>query len=113
MKDLTGRSKPYFALTDGATINTDASKGNRFSVTLGGNRTMANPTNAANGAQIIYRIKQDGTGSRTLSWGTAFRFSSSLASPTLSTAASKVDYIGFEYNSADSKWDCLAQNIGF
>lgn len=112
-KILTAKAEPYFALTDGATINTDAARGNQFSVTLGGNRTLANPTNAVDGQKIIYRIKQDGTGGRTLTWGSNFRFSTSLPSPTLSTGASKVDYIGFVYNATDGKWDCLAQNIGF
>lgn len=113
MKNLAPESKPYFALTDASTISVNANNGNRQSVTLGGNRTMGNPSNAVNGAQIVFRIKQDGTGSRTVTWSADFRFSTSLPSPTLSTAAGKVDYIGFEYNAADSKWDCLAQNLGF
>ncbi|MEN6621508.1 MAG: hypothetical protein ABFD50_08175 [Smithella sp.] len=113
MKLLTNESRPYVALTDAATIAVNAALGNRFSFTfVSNNRTMGNPTNAVNGAQIIFRIKQN-AGSNTITWGSDYRFSTSLPSPTLSTGAGKVDYIGFEYNSADSKWDCLAQNIGF
>ena len=100
------------ALTDGATINTDASVGATFTVTLGGNRTIANPTNPTNGQRIVYRLKQDGTGNRTVSWGTAFRFVNATA-PTLSTAAGKVDYIGFIYSATDSKWDQVAAKTGF
>jgi len=99
------------ALTDGATINTDASQGNTFTVTLGGNRTMANPTNPASGQKIVYRIRQDGSGNRTLSWGSAFRFSGSA--PTLTTAANKTDYIGFVYHATDAKWDCIAERLNF
>jgi hypothetical protein len=100
------------ALTDGATINTDAHLGNTFTVTLGGNRTMAAPTNVATGQKIVYRIKQDGTGSRTLTWNAAFRFAGGTA-PTLTTTAAKTDYIGFIYNAADSKWDCVAERLNF
>ena len=37
-------------LTDAATIATDANLSNTFTVTLGGNRTLGNPTNMTNGA---------------------------------------------------------------
>jgi hypothetical protein len=37
------------ALTDGATITPDFATGNNFSVTLGGNRTLANPSNLTAG----------------------------------------------------------------
>ena len=100
------------ALTDGATINTDASLGATFTVTLGGNRTIANPTNPTNGQRIVYRMKQDATGNRTVTWGSAFRFVSGTA-PTMSTAANKIDYIGFIYSAADSKWDQVAAKTGF
>lgn len=95
------------ALTDAATIATDASLGNTFTVTLGGNRTMGAPTNPVNGQRILYRIRQDGTGSRTLGWNAAFRFSTTRPSPTLTTTINRTDYIEFIYNSTDSKWDVI------
>lgn len=101
------------ALTDGATINTDASLGHIFTVTLGGNRTIANPTNPVSGQKIVYRLKQDGTGSRTVTWGAAFRWGADVTVPTLSTTAGKTDYVGFIYNAADSKWDGLAVSRGY
>lgn len=101
------------ALTDAATIATDASLGNVFTVTLGGNRTLGNPTNPTSGQKILYRVTQDATGSRTLAYGTAFRFSTDVPSPTLTTTASKTDYLGFIYNAAASKWDCLAIAKGY
>lgn len=94
------------ALTDGATIATDASLGNLFTVTLGGNRTMAAPTNPTDGQVIRYRVTQDATGSRLITWNAAFRFGTTYPAPTLSTAAAKVDYVEFQYSAADSKWDC-------
>jgi hypothetical protein len=60
---------PTFALTDAASISLDLSKGNSYSVTLGGNRTLANPTNATAGTAFRVSFKQDGTGSRTMSFG--------------------------------------------
>jgi len=101
------------ALSDGANIATDASLGNIFTVTLGGNRTMDNPTNAVDGQKIIYKIKQDATGSRTITWGSNFRGSTDVALPTLTTTANYVDYIGFIYDSSVTKWNCLAVNKGF
>ncbi len=106
------RGTAVVALTDGVTIATDASLGNTFTVTISGNRTLSNPTNPIDGQKIIYRIKQDGTGNRLITWGTAFRFGVDIPTPTLSTTASKTDYIGFIYNGTDSKWDCLAVTRG-
>lgn len=101
------------ALTDGANIATDASLAEIFKVTIAGNRTMDNPTNPTAGQTLIYRIKQDGTGSRTITWGSNFRFGTDVTSPTLSTTAAKTDYIGFKYNADDTKWDCLAVSRGY
>lgn len=111
---FTGRiAEAVVALTDAATITTDASLGNIFTVTLGGNRTIANPTNPVSGQKIVYRLKQDGTGSRTVTWGAAFRWGADVTVPTLSTTAGKTDYVGFIYNAADSKWDGLAVSRGY
>ena len=83
---------PTNTLTDGASIATDCDTGNVHTVTLAGNRTLANPTNLQNGSTYIWVVKQDATGSRTLSFGSAFKFPSGTA-PTLSTAANAVDII--------------------
>jgi hypothetical protein len=98
-------------LTDAATISTDASLGNVFTVTLGGNRTLGAPTNATNGQKCIWAFTQDGTGTRTLSTAGGaggFRFGTDIASITLSTTPSVTDYMGAMYNSVANKWDVLA-----
>jgi hypothetical protein len=100
-------------LTDASTIATDASLGNIFTVTLGGNRTLGNPTNPVNGQKAVWRIRQDGTGSRTISFGSDFRFSIDVPMPALSTSANLTDYIGAIYNSTDSKWDVVAVSKGY
>src|SRR5208283_6218399 len=85
-------------LTDAATIALDASLGSHFTVTLGGNRTLGAPSNARDGMQLRLDVVQDGTGSRTLAYATAYKFGSTYASPTLSTAAGAVDVLYFSYN---------------
>jgi hypothetical protein len=100
-------------LTDGATITPDSSTTDIGYVTLGGNRTMAAPTGTpVDGQKLILEIVQDGTGSRTLTWNSAYRFSAAT-SPTLTTTASKTDYFGFIWNAGSSKWDCIAERYNF
>lgn len=82
------------ALTDGATITPDFAASNNFSVTLGGNRTLANPTNLTAGQSGSIFITQDGTGSRTLAYGTYWDFIGGTA-PTLSTTAGAVDRLDY------------------
>ena len=91
-----GQSVTPIALVDGATISTNAALGNNFFVTLAGNRTLSNPINLANGQIVNWRITQDGTGSRTLSYGGIFKWPSGSA-PVLTTAAGAVDFIVGQY----------------
>lgn len=86
-------------LTDGATITPDFSAGNNFAVTLGGNRTLANPTNIVAGQSGVIVITQDGTGSRLLSYGSYFKFPAGTA-PTLTTTASAVDVLAYYVESS-------------
>ena len=88
-------------LTDGATITPDFAVTNNYSVTLGGNRTLANPTNTTAGQSGSIFVSQDGTGSRTLAYGTNWDFAGGTA-PTLSTAASSVDRIDYVVRTATS-----------
>lgn len=83
---------PVLSLTDGATVTLDASLGNRFSVTLGGNRTLA-LSNIADGQKVEVIVTQDGTGSRTLSYsGITIKWQGGSA-PTLTAAAGKADML--------------------
>jgi hypothetical protein len=87
------------ALTDGATITPDFAAGNNFSVTLGGSRTLANPSNLTAGQAGTIVITQDGTGSRTLAYGSNWKFPGGTA-PTLTTTASAVDVIAYYVESS-------------
>jgi hypothetical protein len=85
-----------------------------MTVTLGGNRQLGNPGFPIRGGQkILFRITQDGTGGRTLSYDTLYRFSTDLPSPTLSTGIGKIDYLGFIYHSDDNRWDFIGKVFGF
>lgn len=99
-------------LTDAATIVVDASRGNNMEVTLGGNRTLGAPTNPQAGQLILFRVRQDGTGSRTLAYNAIYRFFTDLPSPTLSTAVSAIDLLGFVYDAVDNRWDFIAKVFG-
>lgn len=110
---LTKTADVVTALSDGATINTDASAGTIFTVTLGGNRTLAAPTNPVNGMKRIWRFTQDGAGSRTITLNAVFRLGTDITAITLSTAAGTTDYFGAIYNGTDSKWDIVAFVRGF
>ena len=89
------------ALTDAATITPDFALSNNFSVTLAGIRTMANPTNLVAGQSGSIFITQDGSGSRTLSWGSYWDFATGVA-PTLSTTAGAVDRVDYIVRTATS-----------
>jgi len=88
-------------LTDGATVNWDMSTGFDFVLTLGGNRTLAAPTNPKVGQKGRLRIAQDGTGSRTLSWNANFDFAGGTA-PALSTTASAYDVFYYDVRTSTS-----------
>ena len=92
---LEGRYAVEIAtLTDGATITPDFGANQNFTVTLGGNRTLVNPTNIVAGQTGSIFVVQDATGGRTLSFGAYFKFPAATA-PTLSTGANAVDRIDY------------------
>ena len=84
------------SLSDGSTITVDFTSGIHHTVTLGGNRTLGNPSNTgdATGQSGSIFIVQDGTGSRTLSFHSDFKFAGGTA-PTLSTAANAIDRLDY------------------
>ena len=101
---------PITTLTDAASITNDFALGNNFLVTLGGNRTLAAPTNAVAGQSGTIHIIQDGTGSRTLGYNTAWQFVSATV-PTLSTGASDVDILCYIARSSTTIDAALLKNF--
>jgi hypothetical protein len=96
-----GQRGAIVTLTDGATVTPDMADGNNFSLTLGGNRTLANPTNLTAGQSGSIFLVQDGTGSRTLAYGSYYDFAGGTA-PTLTTTANAVDRIDYVVRSTTS-----------
>ena len=94
-------------LTDQATVTWDASTQDVCKLTLGGNRTLAAPTNNSTGQFISILVIQDGTGSRTLTFNAVYEFASDTA-PTLTTTANLGDVFVFRYNG--SKWIEVGRN---
>lgn len=101
------------ALTDAATIATDASLSNNFGVTLAGNRTLGNPTNAANGQVIVFMLIQDATGSRTITLDSKFAFGTDITGVVLTTTASKRDFLTVKYDSTADKFYVVAFVKGY
>ena len=88
-------------LTDGATVTPDFAVTNNYKIELGGNRTLANPTNLTAGQSGVIVISQDSTGSRTLAFGSYWKFAGGTA-PTLTTTAGAVDRVDYVIESATS-----------
>ena len=108
------RNPTVVALTYAATLNTDASAGEIFDVTLTGNATLANPTNPVDGKTLRWRIKQDGTGSRAVTLGNKFVIPTSATSPLpFSTTANKLDVLAATYHAGRDQWDIIAFVMGY
>ena len=88
-------------LTSGSTVTPDFAASNNFTLTLGENLTFANPTNCTAGQSGSIFLIQDGTGSRTITWGCYFDWAGGTP-PTLSTAAGSVDRLDYIVRSASS-----------
>lgn len=111
--DVAGNFRTVpFQLTDAASITLDCSRSNRFLVILGGNRTLANFTNAVSGQSIILCVSQDATGSRKMGFGTAYKFGTDVPSYDSSTIAGTKDYIGMLFMSSASA-DIVSVSKGY
>ena len=95
-----GAAANITALSDGATITIDMATACHHSVTLGGNRTFAAPSNQAVGQAGSIFITQDGSRSRTAAFNSAFKFVGGTA-PTLTTTASATDRIDYIIKSSN------------
>lgn len=80
-------------LTDAATVTIDPAAGEIQTLTAGGSRTFANPTNMAVGREFLLYHIQDATGNRVPAFGSYWCFEGDTV-PTGSTAANAVDIYG-------------------
>ena len=96
-----GQRGEITALTSAATVTPDMADSNHFSCTMAHNITFANPSNLTAGQTGSIFLTQDGTGSRTASWGSYWDWAAGTA-PTLTTTAAAVDRIDYVVRSATS-----------
>ena len=97
-------------LTSGTTITPDFATHCNFTVTLGTNATIANPSNLVAGQSGSIFFVQDGTGSRTASWGSYWDFAG--GSPTdLTTTAGAVDRVDYIVRSSTSIHAVFTLNV--
>lgn len=91
-----------------STVNTET----HWVTSATGTITVNNPTGTPYaGQKIILRVKTSG-GAETYAFGTQYRGSTNQGLPSTSSN-NKWDYLGFEWNETDSKWDLIALNQGF
>ena len=96
-----GQRGEITALTSATTVTPDMADSNHFSCTMAHNITFANPSNLTAGQTGSIFLTQDGTGSRTASWGSYWDWVGGTA-PTLTTTAAAVDRIDYVVRSATS-----------
>lgn len=97
-------------LTSATTVTPDFAASNNFTLTLGHNITLANPSNLTAGQSGAIFLVQDSTGSRTASFGSYWDFPSGTA-PTLTTTASAVDLLVYVVRSTTSIHAQLLSNF--
>lgn len=95
------------SITSSATPTPNADTDDEYTITaLAAAALLTNPTGTpTEGQSLLVRIKDNGT-ARALTFDTQYRFSSDQPAPT-TTVIGKTLYMGFVWNSDDSKWDCL------
>ena len=108
---VSGPVKSFITtLTDATSIAVSMNTGNNFLVTLGGNRTLAAPSNATAGQTGSIYVVQDGTGSRTLSYNSVWKFPGGSAPAATSTSAA-VDMIVYNARSATTVDAIMLKNL--
>lgn len=91
-------------IADAATQTFDCSQAGYFTWTLGANRTISTFTNPVAGQRIILELKQDATGSRTVTWPSNVAWGTNGTAPTLTTTAAHTDVFQFIWNPTAAKW---------
>jgi len=77
-----------------------------------GTFTINAPTGTlSDGQKLMFRLQS--TNIQTFSWDAVFDGSTDLNLPSTSSGSSKYDYMGFMYNSGQSKWNMISKNFGF
>lgn len=97
---------PYSANSSTA-ITIDLANGTVQIITLTGNATITMPT-ATSGKSFVMMLKQDGTGSRTVTWSTV-KWAGGTA-PTITSTASRLDLLSFFADGTNWYGAVISQN---
>ena len=100
-----------FQLLDAAVITPDFTQANNFAMTIGGNRTLANPNLPTVGQSGIIYDSQDATGGRSLVFGSYWKFPGGSV-PTLTASANATDALVFTVRTITSITVNILYNIG-
>ena len=100
-----------FQLLDAAVITPDFTQANNFAMTIGGNRTLANPNLPTVGQSGIIYVSQDATGGRSLVFGSYWKFPGGSV-PTLTASANATDALVFTVRTITSITINILYNIG-
>lgn len=95
------------------TVATDATVAGFYTIAATLSFTLSNPTSAEDGQIIIWRIQQDATGSRVITYDTSFKFGTDVPSAVLSTAPNATDYVAVRYNANTTKFDVISFIRGY
>jgi len=105
-------------ITDGTTlpINTDTTDiAYQINTQAAGTLTISVSGTPVNGQKLIIRIKS--TNAQTFAFSSSWAAGSTdLTLPTVSSGlagVAKTDYMGFIYNTTETKWHIIAKNFGF
>jgi hypothetical protein len=117
---VTGPTGPNYgsrvvAVADATSITMDADTtdmATQANTQAAGTLTINAPTGTpTNGQKIMLRLTS--TNVQTFSWNAIFQGSTQLPLPTVSSGSSRVDYLGFIYNSTATKWQIITRIFGF
>ena len=103
--ELKDYAETRVGASSGSSYTVDLENGNLYEVTLTDNCTFtfSNPPASGKGGSFTLILKQDGTGSRTVTWPGSVKWAGGAA-PTLSSSASAVDILAFTTTDAGSVW---------
>ena len=106
-------SVPASSINSAATTNINLPASNVHRVAMVANITTLNLNSPQDGATYNIWFTQDGTGSRTITWPTSFRWGDGVTAPALSTTAGRVDLLVATWNATTERWAVqLLKNVG-
>ncbi|WP_333710379.1 hypothetical protein [Malikia spinosa] len=106
-----GRNRVVLPYGSGITINWAGV--DIYDTTLTGNMVISAFTGATDGQLCAMQVRQDATGSRTVGWPPEVRYGTDLTTILLTTTASKMDRVVFQYDAGAGKYDLVSLMRGY